>query len=240
MPEDRVIDVIKKKEVKMRPRSYFVGRTIAIAAASVVLFLLLIYVVSFIIFALHQNGVWFAPDFGLSGWSLFLTALPWGLFTLSLILLILLANLLMRYAFIYHQPLFYFLFAFILVTLLGAFFLAASSFQPGLFQYAAQNIPIVGTFYTNETALPASVHRGLIVSFLPDGGGFVIDNGLGVTSTVVAAQGVVFIENFHVGDTVLVFGTRSATGTISAFGIERIAVSTSTGPVGTSSAVGSI
>ncbi len=75
--------------------------------------------------------------------------------------------------------------------------------------------------------MPASVHRGEIVAFTDDG--FILDNGLGITSTVVAASGVIFIDNFHVGDLVLVFGTREENGTIRAFGIQRIAVATTTG-----------
>ncbi len=106
--DHRVIDVIRAKNMRMRPRSYFVLRAALIIVCATLLFLLLLYVVSFIIFALHQNGVWFAADFGPSGWSLFLATAPWGMLLLSFVLLILLANLLKRYTFIYHQPLFYF------------------------------------------------------------------------------------------------------------------------------------
>ena len=223
---DRVIDTIKKTKTRMRPRWYFALRTALAAFAVTLLFLLLLYVVSFMFFTLDQDGAWFAAGLGLSGWSLFFTALPWGLFFVSLVLLLLLANLLRRYAFIYHQPLIYFLFACIIITTLGGVFIAATSFHSGLSRYATNNIPVLGNFYERETALPASVHRGEIVAFANNG--FVIADGAGMTSTVVAADGVIFVGNFYLGDTVLVFGTRQANGTIKAFGIQRIATATST------------
>lgn len=222
----RIIDAIKARDVRMRPRRYFVLRAALIAVAAFFLFLILLYMVSFIIYALHEDGVWFAPDYGLSGWSLFLGAIPWGLLILAFVLVLLLANILRHYTFVAHQPLFYLLFAFIVVLTLGGFFLAATAFHPDLFQYAASNVPFLGNFYEYETAYPASVHRGVITSFTD--GGFTITDDLGVTSTIVAAPGVVFIQDFHAGDVVLVFGTRTASGTISAFGIQRVAVATST------------
>jgi len=39
---------------------------------------------------------------------------------------------------------------------------------------------------------------------------------------VFAAPGVVFLDGFHVGDVVTVFGDRDIDGTIQAFGIRKI------------------
>jgi hypothetical protein len=214
-----VIDAIKSGKAKMRPRWFFIWRTVLIIGVTAVVLLLLLYVTSFIIFALHQNGAWFGLYFGLSGWAVFLKALPWGLLLLSFALLVLLANLLKRYAFIYHQPLFYFLFAFIVLVILGSFLIAATSFQPGFTRYAAENIPMMGSFYQFEMASPATIHRGEIVAFI--GTGFIIENSLGITSTVVVAPGVGF-SSFHLGDTVLVYGSRQADGIIEAFGVEQV------------------
>lgn len=225
----RIMDAIRARDIRMRPRGYFMLRGILAVISTALLFIALLYFVSLFIYALHANGIWFAPDYGFSGWSLFLTALPWGLLVLSFVLMLVLAKILrQRYAFAYKRPLSYFLFAVIVIAAVGGFFLAATAFHPDLFQYATTNIPFLGDFYQYETALPASVHRGRIVSFTDDG--FTIADGLGVTSSVTAAPGVVFIQDFHAGDVVLVFGTRDKTGLISAFGIQRIAVATS-GPV---------
>jgi hypothetical protein len=224
---DRVVDVIKKTNTRMRPRWYFMAQTGLIIIAATLLFLLILYVVSFIIFALHQDGAWFAAALGPSGWSLFFTTLPWGLLLFSLILLLLLASLLKRYTFVYHQPVFYLLITFIVIITLGGFFVAATSLHAGLSQYAENNIPVLGNIYEYETALPANVHRGEIVAFTNEG--FLIENEFGVTSTVTVATGTAFVGNLNVGDIVLVFGPRQDDGMIVAFGIQRTAIATSTG-----------
>ncbi|MDR3581772.1 MAG: hypothetical protein P4L67_00670 [Candidatus Pacebacteria bacterium] len=222
----RVVDVIKKGNMRMRPRWQFVAQGVLLVVAAALLFLLLLYVVSFIIFILDQDGAWSAAALGPRGWSLFFAALPWGMFLLSFVLLLLLANLLKRYAFIYHQPLFYFLFVFILVTTIAGFVIAATSFHPGISRFVTDNVPVLGSYYEREATLPASVHRGEIVAFMD--GGFVLGEASGATSTVVVADGIVFVGNFYVGDTVLVFGSRQADGTIKAFGIQRIATAATT------------
>ena len=223
--ERRIMDAIKSPEVRMRPRWHFVFRGILIAAASVLLFLLLLYLVSFVIFALHENGVWFAPYFGISGWSLLVTALPWSLLLLAFVFVLLLAILLMRYEFVYQRPLLYFLFGAILVVVLGGFLIASTSLQPGLFPYETEN-PVLGGFYRYETSYPSSVHRGTVVAVGADGT-FVIADDLGATSTVTPATGVVFAVPFRPGDIVLVFGARGKDGVIRAFGVEAVDETTS-------------
>lgn len=225
--EDLVIDAIKKNHMRMHSRWYFVVRAALILIAAVMLALLLLYVVSFIIFALYESGAWFEPAFGIPGWSLFLAALPWGMFILSLVLLVLLANVLRRYAFAYHQPVFIFLLVIILCITMGGFLVAATSFHKGLLEYAEGNVPFLGKFYEREVAFPENVHRGEVVGFTD--GGFVIDSGSGITSSVKAANGVIFIGNIALGNVVLVFGERDASGTINAFGIQRVLMAISTG-----------
>ncbi len=219
--EARIMDAITRREVRMRPRWYFVLRGVLLIAAVLLLFLLLLYLVSFIIFALHENGAWFAPHFGLSGWSLLVTAVPWSLLLLAFAFIVILASLLMRYEFVYHRPLLYFLFSAILVVTVGGFLIASTSLQPGLLPYEAAT-PVLGGFYRYETSYPSNVHRGTIVALAGDGT-FVIADDLGATSTVAPATGVMFADPLHAGDVVLVFGASGEDGVIRAFGVETIA-----------------
>lgn len=220
---ERIMQAIRSGEVRMRPRWYFVLRAILLAAAAGTLFLLLLYVVSFIIFALHEDGAWFAPAFGASGWPLFAAGLPWGLLVLSFALLILLAVLLTRYSFVYHRPLFHFFFAFILVVIIGGFLIAATSLQPGVFRFAAAHVPFLGGLYRYETAYPAGIHRGTVVSLDAGSGSFVIVDDDGATTTVAPATGVSFFQ-VAPGDIVLVFGPKGNDGVIRAFGLHIIGI----------------
>lgn len=224
-----VIDAIRRREVKMRPRWYFVVRGFLLATAAIMVFLIVLYLVSFIIFALHRDGEWFAPGFGASGWLLFATGFPWGLLVVSFALIILCAVLLMRYAFIYHRPLFFVIAGLVLVVLAGGALIDDTTpLQLGLSRYAAANIPILGSFYHRETEYPAHVRRGEIVSFGKNGS-FIIVDGFGNTSSVMVPPGTVVTGGFHKGDIVFVFGTRERNGVIKAFGVERVVAATSTG-----------
>ncbi len=227
-PGGRVLEAIKERDLRMRPRRYFVLRAVLVALGASLLFLILLYVASFVIYALHMDGLWFAPEYGLSGWMLFFSGLPWGLLLLSLAILLLLAVILRNYEFVYHQPLFYPLFAFVVLIAIGGFFLGTTALHPDLSHFAAQNAPMLENFYEYETAFPASVHRGVIISL--GNGGFVIADGFGVTSSIVGGP----VQGFQVGDVVLVFGTRRDDGMIRAFGVQRVGIATSTPvPTGT-------
>jgi hypothetical protein len=228
LPEQSgIMSAIKGRTVQMRPRRYFVVRALLWAFAAIILFFLLLYLVSFIIFALHRDGLWFAPGLGASGWILLLSALPWGLLIASCVLLLVLSWLLRRYAFVYRRPLSHMVFISLLVVLGGGFVVAITAFQHDLSRFAERDIPVLGGFYQAETAYPAAIHRGTIV-VLNNNGAFMIVDGFGVTSTIMPASGTTLLQEFHVGDIVLVFGRRSPSGVISAFGVERIGESTST------------
>jgi hypothetical protein len=218
--EKNILDAIKTGKTKMRPRWFFVLRTVLVIVSVVMLFAILFYIASFIIFALHQDGVWFAPDYGMGGWTLLLGGLPWGLLLLSFALLILLAFILSRYPLVYHYPPFYFIPLFVIFVVLGSFLIAASSFHEGVLRYATENIPIVGSFYQYETEDSASIHRGEIVAIGQNV--FIIANASGITSTVISAPGVIFVDGFRVGEVVAVFGDRESDGTIQAFGVRKV------------------
>jgi len=221
--EDKIFDAIKTGKAKMRPKSYFVLQAILVVTGTVLLFAGLLYLASFVIFVLRQNDTLSAAGFGVSGWYLLFRSLPWSVLLLSIALVLILALLLRRYAFVYQRPLVYFLFGVLIFTALGSFFLAATSFQSILERYASQNnVPLMGGFYRFEDAPPPEIHSGDII--LLGSGGFVIQEPDGETSTVFFAPGTPsqFSDNFQTGDLVVVFGDREPNGIIDAFGIQKI------------------
>ncbi len=227
-PEQAVImGTIRERTIRMRPRRYFVVRGFLWVLAVILLFFILLYLASFIVFAMHKDGVWFAPGFGAPGWELFFGALPWGLLAILCALLVILSWLLRRYAFIYHRPLSHSFFISLLVVLAGGFIVGITAFQHDISRLAQHDIPVLGGLYQVETAYPTDIHRGTIV-LLGNNGTFMIVDGFGVTSTVMPASGIEALHEFRAGDIVLVFGGRSSNGTINAFGIERIGESTTT------------
>jgi hypothetical protein len=221
--EHNVFDNIKSGKTKMRPRWYFAVRTALVAIAVMMLFLLLFFIASFTIFVLQVNGGFFAIHFGFSGFETFIGSLPWSLLLLSIALILILVILLRRYPFIYHQPFLYTLLALIVVISLATFILMASSFHAGIFRYASRNqLPLINGVYQFETTSINNVYRGQIISLIPNG--FVLENAIGHTSTVVMAPSASSeVDSLQMGDYVIIFGQHVATDTLEASGVERAA-----------------
>jgi hypothetical protein len=217
-----VINSIKSSQAKMRPRSYFAVRTTLILIGAILLFFLVLFMAIFMIFALQENGGFFAAHFGITGWGIFFGSLPWTPFLLSLVLLLILWLLLRRYPTVYHQPFLYILLILIVVISLASFALSVSTIPGGIFRYVARNrIPIISGVYAFETAPMSGIYRGEVIVLASSS--FVLGNDLGQTSTVLfvsTASGE--LRELAPGDYVLIFGHGVATATIQASGVEQI------------------
>lgn len=215
--EKKVFGAIERGEAKMHSRWYFALRAALAAATGILLLALLIYCASLVIFALHENGAWFARDFGFSGWYLFFRSLPVILILLTLVFTLTIAMLAQRYAFVYHRPLVYSLLIIAGLTTVISFLIAPTAFHRVIVNYATANhLPFLGTFYEFEEIAPSAVHRGQVAAFA--GRGFILMDLDGETTTVVITP----TTSFMIGDTVVVFGDINTSNTIQPFGVEKI------------------
>jgi hypothetical protein len=222
---DEIINTIKNGKTKMHSRAYFVAQAALIVLGAIFLFLLILFVATFIVFALQENGGFFATNFGPAGWGAFFASLPWTLLLLSLALVLILWILLRRYSVVYHQPLLYVFFVLIVVVSLSCLFISAGSIHGGIYRYVSRNsIPVVSGVYEFETAPAGGVYRGQVVTLSTSS--FVLENALGQTSTVLVMPAAPSSESelgeIDPGDYVIVFGHGVATATIQASGVETI------------------
>jgi hypothetical protein len=223
--DDQVIAAITSGQAKMRPRWRFVMRTMLTATAGVIILLFLIYLASFIIFALHESGAWFVPVFGLGGWYAFFNALPLVLIFLVAVFIAILAFLMRRYPAAYHWPLVYSLLAIVFLIVGGGLVIAQTSLSQTLFSTGTGQggVPFLGAWYGGLTVPDlGDVHEGRVVLIMPNG--FVIASFRGTTSTVmiVTSTSLLYGSAFSPGDVVVVFGDRGEDGIIRAIGIERL------------------
>jgi hypothetical protein len=218
--EHHVIDKIKRGETKMRSRSYFVTQTVLMAVSVVVILGAVFFLVSFMVYALETNGGFFAIHFGFSGVETFFGSLPWTLLLLSIALLLILVLLLKRYEFVYHQPILYLLAILFIVVCLAGFLIAASSLHSIIYRDAEGGRgSMVGGIYQFETTPAGNIYRGQAVVIAE--GGFILANAIGQTSTVIMSpQASSELQDITIGEYVIIFGHRIATGTIEAFGVE--------------------
>lgn len=213
---DEIINAIKSGEAKMHSRAYFVMQAALVFFGAIVLFLIILFIATFIVFALQENGGFFATKFGPVGWGVFFESLPWTMLLLSLALILILWILLRRYSVVYHQPFLYILFLLIVIISLLCLFISAGAIHGGIYHYVSRNsVPVVSGVYEFDTMPVGDVYRGKVVTVSTSS--FILANDYGQTSTVLATP-----VEINPGDYVIVFGHGVATATIQASGVESI------------------
>lgn len=221
---NEIFEAIRSGEVKMHSRLYFILRDVLGIVAIVIVLLMAVYLASFIIFVLQGSGAWFVPVFGLAGWFALFMALPWMLILLSAIFVIILAVLVKRYQFAYRWPLLYSFLGIIFLIAATCFLFVQSSFSGEFFSSPiAQEVPFLGLYYPGFGKIESGdIHRGTIV--LTGANGFVLRDNIGnlLNVHIVSSTNMMPGLAFRTGDQVVVFGDTSATGTIYAFGVEKV------------------
>ena len=222
--EQNVLAAIRSGEVKMRPRWRFILNAALVAVGVTILFLALLFLVSFIFFMLRHTGVGLIPAFGF-GWIMFFRRLPWVLIGLVVVFIVVLEVLVRRYAFAYKRPLVASVLSILGVVLIGGVILAATNLHRQLLTSAQHNglPPMIGGMYRGF-GMPRfnDIRRGEIVQIA--GNIFVIQDEDGDTSTIVVTPGtrLPFGDAFTSSDTVVVFGVPGPDGTVRALGIQKV------------------
>lgn len=83
-----VLEKIKAGDVSMRPRFYFILRTVLIGSIDMLAVACALFVLSFVFFSIHESDVGFLLEFGEKGLLTFITLLPWILLLLAFAFLI--------------------------------------------------------------------------------------------------------------------------------------------------------
>jgi hypothetical protein len=186
--------------------------------------LVLLYLVSFVIFVLHQTGEWFVPSFSVHGLTEFLTSMPWLILLISVIFIVILEILVRKYSFGYRKPLLYTSVGVLVIVLGGGALVARTSLHRGLFDFAReQHLPLAGNLYIHYgTPHSNNVAIGAITQIKTQG--YEIEDRRDREYYVMVTGGTSFPDgnNFVVGDSIVVFGSRGDDNSIQAVGIRRV------------------
>jgi hypothetical protein len=228
---DRVLGAIKTGQTTMKPRWRFVTETALYALGSVLLLLTIIYIISFIIFVLHQTGVWFVPTFGFRGIWIFLFSLPWILICISILFIILLEILVRHYAFGYRRPFLYSALGIIGLVIVGGVVIAATPLHPQFLRGAREGRLPFGSGLYQQFGMQHfhDVHPGTVTELIEDGFSMKSPNDVVYTVLITPETRLPFGTNFVVSDRVLVIGEESST-TIEAEGILKTESGTTSQP----------
>lgn len=221
--KDNIINKIKTGEIDMKPRWHFVLKSLLLVSGLLTVALLVIYLLSFIFFALRQSGIAFAPLYGFKGVSLFVMSSPWLLIALAGVFVVLLYVLVTKYSFSYQKPLLYSMIGVILLVLVGSFVLQETGMHQRLQQYSERhNVPVFTPLYKGlKGERPDNVLQGTITELTSEGFILQVESGdrVIVVTTEETRQRPTDVR--FVGESVFVFGDREGE-TISAFGIRPI------------------
>lgn len=221
---DSVMDSIDTGKTKMTPHWHFVAKGVLLIVGIILAVLALLYISSFIIFLLHQTGVWYTPGFGARGVQEFLVHLPWVLIVLAIVFMIVLQYLVKKYSFGYGKPLLYSAVGIIVLVVAGGFIISLTPVHRGLMMQAQDDqLPFAGGFYKMFGApnQPGNVTPGEIVELLEQG--YRINTPRSELLNVIISSDTHYPMGgvFEIGDRIVVIGERSG-DSIKAYGITEV------------------
>lgn len=221
-----VLSVIKSGKINMRPKWYFVLKTVLCVIGGTMLLLSALYLVSFIFFFLVQSGVWDAPVYGFFGWYIFLRSLPWLLIGFFALFVFVLEILVRHFAFAYRRPLLYSACGILFVVLAGGYVVAATPLHMKLFLYAEKHpLPVAGPMYRQYGHHRLqNIYAGKIDELNAAGLILITRNGEELMVIVTSRTKVPPRVSLAPGDIVAIFGgpVPGREDAVEAFGIKKV------------------
>lgn len=210
----------------MRPRWYFALLSALSAASALLILLALLYAVSLIVFLMRESGALYLGAFGGRGWFDLMRSLPFSTLSLLLVFILVLQALARRYPFVYKKSLLTSILAILALAVAGGYLLERTQLHGSLMALERHGAlpPPMNVLYRPSFAMRADdVYRGIIVA-TTSRGFVIIDHGAGTTTiNLTPRTHLPEGEDFSVGDSVVVLGDRTASGTVQAFGVREIA-----------------
>lgn len=225
--QNEVLERIRSGQLQMKPRLFFVLKTVLVISIAALILLISVWLTSFISFGLRLSGNESLLGFGSRGTLIFLNVFPWGLATLNLVLLALLAWLLRRFKFGYRKPLLYLLIALVIGGVaVGLLFDRETRFHDDRFEEAEAGElfgPLESFYEMAHSRAPEEhgVYRGFVLEVREES--FVLthddhDNDEDDGTWTVSPPMNYDIKTLKVGDRVYVAGEREG-GEIEAYGV---------------------
>ncbi len=225
--QHKVLERLKRGDVRIRSRVYFLSRVILAGALCIVVLLVSAYVLSFIAFSIHESGEQFLLGFGMRGVATFFALFPWLATIVDIVLIGILEWLLQSFKFGYRVSLLLLFGMIVVASTLIASAIALTPLHLSLLGMADRNeLPVLGEIYegVRSSHEGQGVFRGTVTSI--QGDQIVIthndsdhdaDDG---TRTVILPDAY-STSTLRIGDRVYVFGTSMGM-MVQAYGVEPL------------------
>ena len=223
---DQILEKIKGDKVKMHSKHYFILELVAIILAIVAAVLLSLYLFSFTLFSLRQNGIWYLSGFGLSGVKASLFLIPWTIIFVVGLLVAGIEFLSRKFSFSYRRPVIYSIGGIILIVILGSFLIdKGTSLHPKFMERANEGrLPIGARGFYESFGVPKGrdVHLGEVLEI--EENIFQLRTRKREPLRVIVTTKTIFPEgrDIKINDTVIVLGRCNKEGTIKAVGVKKV------------------
>ncbi len=145
---EEVVSKIERGELKMKPRVYFIAKSILVIGFLILSFLFVLYFGSLIIFILRINDIFLFHGMGFHVIRSILLSFPWYLVILIFILITLIETIGKRFRFIYRKPFIVSLFTILVLVIVSSFLIEKSSLHYSFFRMAEEErLPLAGRMY---------------------------------------------------------------------------------------------
>ncbi|MDD4761411.1 MAG: hypothetical protein PHZ25_00055 [Candidatus Pacebacteria bacterium] len=221
---DEIIEKIKKGEVKMLPKSYFLMKSVLYAVVSIFAVIFATFFIALVFYVLKINGFLNLSQFGLKGLRDFILSLPVLLLAVAILFIVVAIMFLSEYPATYRRPLIYSVGSLLVIFSLGLLCITkAVSFRRMVYnEIESGEVPVISDFYDyiKETN-PRNVLKGRVENVYSSS--FLMDVGDGENVRVVYGPQTSFYfeELIRSGDYVIVHGRRNG-NSIGAFVVEKV------------------
>ena len=217
--KNNLIHKIKAGDIDMKPKWHFMLRSVLIVSSVGLMFLMAVYLLSFILFFLAQSGVGFSLLYGFRGLSIFVISSPWLLLLTAGVFVVALSLLVRQFSWSYSRPGVYTVLMVVVLMLISSLVFDTVQIHERT-KRAMQDrpLPVLSSLYQSIDARRDNVTLGVVVS--------VTEHGLQLETLAGGEVAVQLLDTtrlrpglqFTVGDSVFVYGPEQ-NGVIQAIGI---------------------
>lgn len=224
--KERILAKVQSGEVRMKPRSYFATQIFLSVVLSIIVFVLTVFIASFILFSTYEGGDAYLLGFGVYGILSFLELFPWTLIVLNIGLIIALEALLRRFPFVYRISLLRIFGVIVVASVVIGWAITHTPLHDAILERSDRaGVPVLGRIYESIRGSRAhyGIFRGIVVStgdafFIMAHDDFDHDADDGVRVVHITPD-TVAPAVIHVGDKVYVAGSEKD-NEVQAYGVQ--------------------
>jgi len=165
--KDKVLSKIKSGDIVIKPKVYFILKTLFTVILALAALLAGSFFVSFTVFSIKESSKLFLLGFGDIGIWVFFATFPWFLMLITVFLLIVINKLLIYFEFAYKIPLIYLFLITIAVVMVISVFIYKTPIHETLYQEVMEDkLPELDLIYKDAKRPPneKGVFRGFVAS----------------------------------------------------------------------------